>query len=249
MTKQTSFIVFLLIVFSYSVFAEDAEQPQNSKSIGLSLRTETTLPLFVGAGVGYAPSDQFDFSLFFGITPEIYYRMIGQVSAQMGGNAAYKDVIVAAFQNNNVLKCSGQYFFDRKGTGWSSGISGYFVTSSGSAPIDTVLTAATGRDYTTLKNLLTATGRPTNVDMKGALMIFEINAGYDWKLNASSDLRLNFGLAKVFTADVQLKTGLSNFEATQTGSSLMRQSESDLEKIIVDNGFSPILGIDYSFNF
>lgn len=236
------------LVFSLSVLSQELETPPRS-SLGFSLRTESTLPLFLGAGFGFSPHEKMDLALYFGLTPEPYYRIIGKTAASMGGNAAYEDVIVAAFQNNSVQKAVARYYFDKKGSGWSLGLSGYLVASSGQAPINTVLTAATGRDYSSLITLLNAAGRPTQVEMKGSLSVFEIHGGYEHEINSSSKIHLFLGLAKVFKSEVQLKTGLTTFESTQVGQNLMRQSESDLEKIIVDNGISPTLGFEYHYNF
>lgn len=209
----------------------------------------TTFPIFLGGGVSATVHDNYEISLGYGFAPEPYYKVIGSVAAELGGNSAYKDVIEAGFQDNSIIKGNFQYNFSNASSGWHAGSSVLMLESSGQAGIDTVLAAATGKDYTTLKNLLTAAGRNTEVDMDSDLLIVEIYGGYKWALEKNFVANLNIGIAKVMESSVKLKTGLPAFESSASGSALLRSTESDLEGILSDYGISPTIAGDLTYLF
>lgn len=209
----------------------------------------TTFPVFVGGGLSLISQEKYEVSLGYGFTPEAYYRVIGKVAANLGDNSSYSDVIEAGFQDNSVVRFNFQYNFDNFKSGWFVGGGISYLDSSGKAGIDTVLAAATGRDYTTLKNLLTLAGRDTQVDMQSDLYIAEVYCGKKYELDENFLLSLSVGIAKVIASDVNLQTGLPVFEASANGSALMRSTESDLEDILSKYGISPTFTANLSYLF
>jgi hypothetical protein len=141
------------------------------------------------------------------------------------------------------------YNFNTPRSGWCSGISISRLISTGKAGIDEVLRAATGNDFTQLKNLLTAAGRSTDVNLDGTLVIGELSGGYSWGFMENASITLTGGVAKILKTEIRLKTGLSNFEATNLGNSLMRSSEDEIESIVNQYGLFPIVGVGAGYYF
>lgn len=242
MNNITSFFIFLSV--SLSAFSQEP-----IKRSLFSVEALTSFPVVVGVGVNYHPSEQLVVGIGAGVTPQPYYSFIGQMAAQYGGNAAYKDVIEAAFQNNSMLNISSQYAFSGNYKKFGIGTVFSYLKSSGNAGIDKVLTASNGKDYTALKNLLVAAGRNPNVDIDSTLMIAEIYASYRFAEVKNFYFEGRFGITKVISADVGFKTGLPNFEATAIGNNLMRSSESETESIITQYGLAPTVGIKTVYLF
>ena len=222
---------------------------QTETTIRFAPQVMTVFPTFLGVGAAVVINDHFEPSVAFGLMPQPYYQVIGDVAASLADNSAYKDVVEAAFQNNLIWRIGLQYNFIKPEEGWWIGFANSLVNSSGVADINQVLQAGTGKDYTQLKNLLTAAGRSTQVDIEGFLLIAELRAGYSWSLAPQCVLKASGGLAKIFSADIKLETGLPNFEASAAGNSLMRSSEQELEDIVIQYGVSPILGLDLAYYF
>lgn len=206
-------------------------------------------PIFVGAGPQLIFGEHFETSLLYGLTPEPFASVIGSITASASGNSSYKDIVEAAFQNNTQLRLQAQYNFKNHLSGWKVGVAYAKITSTGKAGIDKVLYAATGANYTNLKNLLIAAGRSTDVDMDSKIDIGEVNVGYIWSWGYSSRLQAGLGIAKVLTNDVAIHTGLPNFEATAVGRSLISSTESEMESIVNQYGVSPIVSVEWSYIF
>ncbi|MFS4460757.1 hypothetical protein [Bdellovibrio sp. HCB2-146] len=225
----------------------EAPEPPQERWWNLAPIVSTDIPVFIGGGFS-VKGEPMEFQFQYGLTPEPYADLIGTAAAEIAGNEAYKGVVKAAFENNNMLRADLLYRFTGN-TGWKIAMAYLGLQSQGKAEIDDILFAATGRDYTNLKNLLIAAGRESTVDMNSTLGIIEayISYGYMWGRNWNFDI--SFGVAKVVAADVKLKTGLPNFEASQAGSTLMRNTEGDLEDIIYEYGTSPKLGLTLQYLF
>lgn len=212
-------------------------------------KAETIFPLFVGAGVGLNIVDSFDFSVMYGLTPEPYYQVIGEAAAQRGGNAAYKDVIQSSFKNNSVVRAEGDYFFESARKGWLAGGGFSYLSANGTAGIDRVLTAATGKDYSTLRQALILAGKNPEVDIDTKMIILDVRGGYSWDITQDFIVKASVGVAKVVWSEINLKSGLAGFEQTAYGNNTMRTAESDLQSIINENGVSPTLGLELNYIF
>lgn len=237
---KLSFFSFLFLIISTNLFAFEG--------IEFTPRISTSGPLFLGGGGSMIIKDNYQINLQYGINPKVYYNQIAKVAAHYGENAKYEGVINSAFSNNKILKIDLQYNFNGK-TGWRAGASAYILSASGIAGIDEVLGASTGKDYTTLKNLLRALGRSTDVTLDSDIKVFELYGGYSWDIGKSFYLESFFGVAKVFTSDEHISTGLPNYEASANGSTTLRSTEDDLESIIIDNGLSPTIGLSVNYFF
>jgi hypothetical protein len=235
------------ILYSLSIFFAAAEESGNS--VRLVPKITSVFPIFIGAGPELIFNERYQIGINYGVTPQPYYSTIGQVAASVGGNPSYKDVIQASFQNNALWRVGFQYNFNTSQAGWCSGLSISRLTSTGKAGIDEVLRAATGKDFTQLKNLLTAAGRSTDVELDGTLIIAEISGGYSWDFMTKASITLTGGVAKVVKTDIRLKTGLPNFEATNLGNSLMRSSEDEIESIVNKYGLFPTVGVGAGYYF
>lgn len=247
-----------LIVFSISMFLFSASSlAQSEKELELpaedsswfSLTAETLFPLYVGVGPQVFLAPQWEASLLFGLTPKPYYQTIGTMAANLSGNAAYKDVLEAAFQNNSLTRLDLTYQFADHQNGWAMGSALSRLHATGRAEIDSVLAAGTGNVYTGLINLLIAAGKDTKVDMDTTINIGEVFLTYRWKSPSRFIFTGIFGIAKVMSAEVSIKTGLPNFESSNSGKKLIDGTESDIEDIIVQYGLSPTVGAQMSYSF
>jgi len=239
----------LIFATSISTWALQPLTIQRESPVQIYGKAETVFPLFVGAGVGLNFVDHFDFSVMYGLTPEPYYQVIGEAAAQYGGNSAYKDVIEASFKNNNIIRATGDYFFNSARSGWLAGGAFSYLTSNGKAQVDRVLTAATGKDYVNLRQALIAAGKNPEVDIDAKIMIIDVRGGYSWDLGHDFIFKASVGVAKVISSQVNLKSGLAGFESTAYGNNLMRTAESDIQSIITDNGISPTIGAEMNYLF
>ena len=199
--------------------------------------------------MGVSLQEHFLLDILYGVTPKPYYETIGSTAASLGGNAAYKNVIESAFQNNSLWRVGFTYNFNQTKRGWHVGLAYSRLKASGKAGIDSVLSAATGLDYSQLKNALAAVGKSNQVDMDSFLNIGEIQIGYDWEILTNLTLGTTLGVAKVLSSDVELKTGLTNFEATNAGKTLMASSETELESIVDQYGLTPTIGLAFRYLF
>lgn len=245
---QSFFILIALSIFS--IYAWSApEKPTSPSAVQIYGKAETVFPLFVGAGLGLQVLEQFDFSVMYGLTPQPYYDVIGEVAASFGNKSAYKDVVVAAFQNNSLIRAQGDYFFETSRTGWLAGGGFSYLMANGKAGVDRVLTVATGRDYSGLRQALIAAGRNLEVDMDSKIMVIDLRGGYMWDLGNDFTVKGTAGFAKVISSEVTLKSGLPGYDSTAYGNSQMRTAESDIQSILNENAFSPTIGVEVRYLF
>ena len=230
-------IFFVLFGFLRPLMADQV-------SLGLTSR----LPTLTGAQVDYTTSGQWRFLYQIGFIPEPYAKLIGQAAAQYGGDSSYDDVVESALENNLMMTFGVEYLFDEV-DGWGLGLGGSYLTSDGTADAQSVLAAATGRDYSTLIALLQAAGRSTDVDMKTDLYLLNVYGIYTWVFPNSLSLSFLLGVEWIMQADMSLSTSLPVFESSAAGQSLLRQSESDLEDIMTQYGVAPIVGFTLRYSF
>lgn len=248
--KITQILIVCLVAFgSVQAWALPPMTVHQTSPVEIYGKAETIFPLFIGAGVGLNIVDSFDFSVMYGLTPEPYYQVIGEAAAQFGGNSAYKDVIESAFKNNSIIRAEGDYFFESARRGWLAGGAFSYLSANGTAGIDRVLTAATGKDYSTLRQGLILAGKNPEVDIDTKMIILDVRGGYGWDVTQDFIVKASVGVAKVVWSEVSLKSGLAGFEQTAYGNSTMRTAESDIQSIINDNGISPTLGLELNYIF
>ncbi len=248
--KFGSIFIFLFMFTAIAFAGEEKELDlpiENDHWFGL--KAETLFPLYVGIGPRLFVAPKWETSLLVGFTPKAYYQTIGTMAANFSGNAAYKDVLEAAFQNNSLTRLDLTYQFADHQAGWGLGSAVSRLHASGRAEIDSVLAAGTGNVFTGLINLLIAAGKDTKVDMDTTINIGEVFCTYRW--NSSSRLIVTgiFGIAKVLSANVAIKTDLPNFESSNSGKKLISNTEADIEDIIVRYGLSPTVGAQLSYLF
>lgn len=244
MNKLIGLLLLLTQAFSNNAYGRDSDS-----TFRVVPQVTTIFPMFLGGGVGVSIAKHFQLDGMFGFTPQPYYQTIGKAAASFGNNESYQDVIEAAFQNNLIWRIGFQYNFKDTYRGWRIGIATSFLTSSGDADIDTVLSAATGQDYSQLKTLLSASGRDTSVDMSGFLVIGDIYGGYAWSLTKKLSFSTTIGFAKVVQSDVNLETGLPLFESSFAGKALLRSTEDELGSIINTYGLSPTASVAVLYVF
>ena len=243
-------VSMIIVTVSVTTWAqEDGVATLPTKRFVYYPRIKTSLPLFLGAGLGVSVEQQFRLELLYGLTPRPYYEVIGSTAAWLGDNAAYGAVIEAAFQNNSIWHLAAEYSFSKEIGGWSMGMAYLNLQASGRAGIDSVLSAATGLDYTQLANLLIAAGRSSEVNMYSNLHIVEVYGGYSWVISPQITIGWSLGIAKVLGSQLELQTGLPNFEASNLGKNLIAASESELEAILDQYGMTPTLGLQCKYTF
>lgn len=249
MQQLCFFIILIFVTSAPFVKVQASENLSSPDEIMISPKVETIFPLFLGAGAGVTFQRQLQLNLLYGLTPRPYYEVIGSTAASLGDNSAYADVIESAFQNNSIWRVGAKYHFDDLERGWHIGLAYMRLNSKGEADIDTVLTAATGLNYTLLKTALAARGRSTLIDLGAGLNIGEIHGGYTWKLGKSLTLSTELGIAKILTSEIELETGLDDFEETNAGRTLIETSESELESILNKYGITPTIALAISYLF
>lgn len=214
-----------------------------------SPQVATIFPTMIGAGVSVTRSQHYGFSLLAGTTPKPYHEAIASVASDIANNGSYEGVINSAFENNFLARAALQYNFTSPKKGWNIQLGASMLKSKGDATIDEVLAVSTGNDYTNLKNLLIAAGRDPSVDLDSTLVIAELSTGYTWPVSKKMALSANFGVAKVLSADMEISTGLPNFEKSAQGKKLLSSTESDLETVVEDYGLTPTLGLTLAYLF
>lgn len=210
---------------------------------------ETTFPVSASVGGSLIFKDKFSLGAGVGVMPSAYATAIGAVAAHYGSNSGYKDLVESAFQNNSLLRVHGSYFFNTIKSGWSIGMAYDHLNTSGKADIDTVLEATTGNDFTNLKNLLTAAGRSTNVDLSGKIHMLELWLARTSELSKDLSLAFSVGVVKIIATDTEISTGLKNFESSAVGSALLSDTEEELNQILIDYGLSPTIGLSVNYFF
>jgi hypothetical protein len=218
------------------------------RTIRFTPQTATVFPLFLGAGAEVSYRGKLALGLNYGLTPKAYSKAIAEAAASIANEPSYRKVIEAAFQHNEMIRAYAEYRFRENG-GFKIGSAYSQLSASGTAAIDDVLEQPTGILYTILKNLLLSQGKDPNVNMKSDLGIGELYVGYGWNLSRSFTLAFDLGVAKVFSSDIRLSTEAPSYDNSSQGRTQLRQSESDLEKIIRENGITPTLGLRAGYTF
>lgn len=209
----------------------------------------TVFPLLLGAGVEASYRNKLALGVSYGITPRAYSKALAEAAAAIANEPSYKKVIEAAFNHNNLIRAYAEYRFRRGDNGFQLGTAYTHLKADGSAPIDDVLEQPTGILYTLLKNLLIAQGKDPNVNMKSDLGLAEIYAGYGFTIVKNLTFAFDLGIAKVISSDIKLSTEAPSYDNSAQGKTQLRQSESDLEKILKDNGLTPTLGLRLGYTF
>lgn len=211
-------------------------------------KVETLAPIGISVGGEVLISEVVSVYGGLGYVPKPYVDLIGQVSAEFGGNDAYDDVIRAALATNSFFNFGIDYHLTGK-QGWSAGLLFQIIKAEGEGPVDQVLEAATGEDFSTLKNALALAGRDSDIALSGTLFIAGVLGKYTSYFSEGWSWTGTLGIGKVLSAAVEMDTGLPLFEATVVGAQLISDGESDLEDILVSNGVSPLVGASINYSF
>ncbi len=201
-------------------------------SLGVSMRSTSGVIVFAGLG----------------ILPSTYSQAIGSFTASSSGNGGYQNLVEDALEKNWLLHLKSQYHFSSKKR-WFIGTSLIYLESQGSSSLTNTLAVATGRDYTILQNLLNLANKEDKITLDGEMFIGEIYGGYRVPLGGQLHLFASFGFSFVLQVDTDMTTELPNFDASSFGSSLLNDSESDLEAVVLEYGLAPSisLGLQYWF--
>lgn len=224
-------------------------EPREIRNFQFVPKAVTIIPIFMGVGADLIVYERLQVGASIGFTPTMYSSTIGTVAANLGGHSSYKDVVEAAFQNNFMWRVNAQFNFKSSTQGWRLGVAFSYLTSSGQADITTVLSSATRNNYSQLTNLLATAGRSTEVSMNSSVLIGEIYTGYSLEVIENLSLTATLGIGKVLNSDILLKTGLPDFESSELGHTLMRNTELELQRIVIEYGLSPTLGLQASYAF
>ena len=229
-----------LAIFCPFALAQEAFGP----SFQLSL--ETSVPTFLGLGAGITFGQDHTVYLGLGRIPLAYSSAVGSAAAQLGENDAYRDLTEAALQDNGTLKIGYRYRFAPK---WSAYFHYQGIRGSGEGDIATVLEASTGNEYPNLTNALIDAGRDPSVDLESELHSVELGISYSLPVSENILFQLQGGLLRIYSADVALSTGLSNFDSSALGQATLDQAETDTEAILLEYGWVPTLGAAFQFLF
>jgi hypothetical protein len=235
-------LVLRLLLITLFLSTPSFGQASESERLGLEITPGTSLPTWMGVDLGYSFLNwQVHFGL--GFIPSTYSKIIGSTAAALGGNAAYSDLIQAALQNNNLFKLGALYRFSND-KGWFVGLDYTIAKSSGQADIASVLEAATGRSFSNLKTALSVAGKASTVNLESDFDILAVNGGYSWQISDKIFLAGLAGIEKIVGQKVKLTTGLTTFESTAVGQSLIKSAQSDVEAILSAYGLSPFVGVE-----
>jgi hypothetical protein len=217
-----------------------------AQEVKFSPKVETIFPFYLGASAELHINDQFEFGLGLGFAPGLYVSTVGTVAAELGGNPAYADITEDALQNNLVFRATSKMRFAEH---WFVGLALTRLSVAGVSDIQTVGAVATGLDFSGLAALLQAAGRSTDMNLSGQAFAIDATIGRNFELSPVATLQAYTGLIKVISAGVQMSSQLPNFDASQVGSTLLRSSEDEVENILLQYGFSPVLGLSVFFHF
>ncbi|WP_373999590.1 hypothetical protein [Bdellovibrio bacteriovorus] len=236
---------FVIKYFLLILFLLGSPLAKAQSDIHLSPEIITVFPTFVGAGLNLKVYEYLEFSVAYGNVPVLYYNTIADI---ISSDDAQRRVINAAFKNNRVLRAALQYNIQGD-VGWHIGMTAAQLNAEGSADIDEVLHAATGDDYTLLKDLLIALGRDPSVNMDSELMILGLHAGYTWLLGDHLYVKASMGAVKVMGSKISISTGVPEFDSIYPGHAVISAAEGDLEDNVNESGLSPTLGLTLTWQF
>lgn len=220
-----------------------------SAEIQFAPELQTQIPLFTGVGASMEFDQQFVFGGAIGLAPSPFISLVGEAAAQAGENSSYKTLIEDAFTNNWAFRVYGEAGFTKSPQRWFVGAAFSYIETSGTSDIDSVLSAATGKNYTTLLTLLRANGKSTNMSLSGFVMILDISIGRYIPIHENFYLKASAGVAKVVNAESELSTELTNFDNSNPGRQLLTESEGEIEDIVINYGWSPTLGVSLHYSF
>ncbi|WP_413570519.1 hypothetical protein ACLWBD_08075 [Bdellovibrio sp. HCB117] len=235
----------LILLSSLLLLLFGARHAKAQSDIHLSPEFVTVFPTFLGAGLNLKVYEYLEFSVAYGNVPVTYYNTIADI---ISNDDTQRRVINAAFKNNRVLRAALQYNIQGD-VGWHIGMTAAQLNAEGSAGIDEVLYAATGDDYTLLKDLLIALGRDPSVNMDSELMILGLHVGYTWLLGDHLYVKASLGAVKVMGSKISISTGIPEFDSIYPGHAVISAAEGDLEDNVNESGLSPTAGLTLTWQF
>ena len=227
-------------------FAATSVTAQENSSTRFHVALESTLPTFFGLQAGVTLNNSHTVYLGLGRIPPGFASAIGRGAARLGENSAYQDLAEAALQDNGTLKLGYRYSIN---SSWSTYFHFQGVRGSGRGEISKVLEASTGVEYPNMTDALINAGKDPRVDIEDELQTLEIGMGYNLPVAKQMSFQFNAGLMRVYSAEIQMATGLGNFDNSSIGQATLEQAEEDTEEILVEYGWVPTLGVAFHFEF
>jgi hypothetical protein len=235
-----------LILIAILGLADLALAQEQDIDIRLSPKVETIIPFYMGASGEVHINNQFELGLGLGFAPSPYVSAVGTVASNLANNPAYTDIIEDSLQNNLIVRATGKMRFYEH---WFVGLAMSRLTVSGTSDLNTVGAVATGLDFSDLSNLLQLSGRSTDMDLAGEAYALDLTLGRNFPLHESAFLQVYAGAIKIVSASVDIASQLPNFDNSAIGADLLRQSEAEVENVLLEYGLSPVLGLSMFFYF
>ena len=232
-----SFLCAILLLYPSLLLAQN---------VRFSPKIETIFPFYLGGSAELHIAEQFELGIGAGFAPRPYILTIGAVAAELAGNPAYADVIEDALESNLIVRATGKYVFAHQ---WFLGMAFSRINVSGTSDIETVLASATGLNYTNLTNLLRLAGLPAEMDLEGEAYVLDASLGRRFPISENVSLQAYIGIAKILTSEVDVSTQLNSFDSSASGQSLLGQTESEIEEILLEYGWAPTIGVSANFYF
>ncbi len=217
----------------------------------VSVHARTIFPLYMGAGVELHASQNFSLGLDLGMTPKAYADAVGNLASRVVGKEDYKDTIATAFHDTTLYRINLHYNFrdDNKGWGIEAGLSQ--MSAKGDEKIADLAKVVNtgGQDFTNAAATAEALGYRPYVTMKTKMVAVDLMGTYRWELRNKFSATLGAGLIKVTNAQVEMSTGVPQFDSSKYGSLLLSMAESDVGSSIEKYGLAPILSFELAYVF
>lgn len=209
----------------------------------------TVFPTFIGGGAALSLFGHYELNLMYGVTPELYHEAISKVAADVAGEPSYEGIVNTAFDNNSVVRSGFLYNFRSALSGWNAGFAFSLLKADGIAQLEDVAESSNSSGLAALLALLLGANKDPSIQLKSELFVAELNLGYKWQLAQSLSLGTNLGVAKVMSAEMELSTELPNYDNSAQGKKTLRETEADLEEVVVDYGITPTLAFTIAYYF
>jgi hypothetical protein len=245
--KSFFLCLFLSAFIPNLCFSDENPNAAATRSWQPYLSAGTDFPLMIDGGAGIRFSENWSFDISYGTMPKGYARTIGGAIDHFSGTNGYDDLLANGTTSNHLWRFAASYHFTGR-RGWSARLRFFTLSSNGTEGITDVETL-TGTTFPVLKAILAAQGRSITFASEFSLSAFELGGGYTWGITPHLFFESSFGVAKVISSDVRLSSSAPNFDASQAGKNAYSDAQVSLKDALSKYGYSPILGLNFIYEF
>lgn len=204
---------------------------------------ETIFPLFIGGNLNFA-KEQHQYSLGLGLMPNAYADVAGKELDLAYDQNNHSELVKDLYKSNFTLMAHYNYL---KNDRLSYGVSYLFTYFEGVTDYVT-LTAVQKKNYADYSQSLSLYESSSDLKVKGMTHAMALKVLSRLYFSKEMSLYLQMGLIKNFSANFDIKSATSSYSSSSVGTAQLQNVKDDLNKLYLDPGVIPLIGLTLRFN-